>query len=583
MKWLKLTTSRAVVFVSVVSFSFFMEWLFQVTKPSYMQSLSYFHSLATVVGAILLVTIAVLPVIIVMTIFRLSSRTSWVESLPSALAAGITLLLMTDNFTYTVFGLGIKHSGIFFRIIYIAGFVVVSTLLVYRLKRFHPPRSQSCAVALLLIISAGILLYNPAHPLKGSETAGTGTRSLKRLPNILFFASDGVEASRLRQYGYARNLTPHLDSLGGDKRLLIENAFSVAAKTAASVMAMLTGRHPLTTRVFHTLNYLKGPDAYKHLPGILRAHGYSTFQEGLEYFVDSPSQNMRDAFSIANGRKWFGFQFLGLPPWLEGEEIFLSKSWERVRERIFHILGLEEIRPNFELLTKARKEAAPTFASLTDEKRIDNAISYISDIAGPFFLHIHLLDSHCRESLNICRYYPKERVFSQGMSSPEDRYDDVIAESDIQFGRLVDWLRENGRFDNTLIVYSSDHGRLWDTTVRVPLLFFFPDEEFSGRRTGNASLLDVAPTVLDYLGVEIPPYMEGRSLLMPVTGRNRIFSMTRGALAYIECDRWAKLDNRGIRVEKGVVPFHTRPCDQKAPTDEQIREIIRERRAGEGG
>jgi hypothetical protein len=62
-------------------------------------------------------------------------------------------------------------------------------------------------------------------------------------------------------------------------------------------------------------------------------------------------------------------------------------------------------------------------------------------------------------------------------------------------------------------VYSSDHATRWAFNSTVPLVFIFPHGKNKGRIDAPAQLMDVAPTLLDYMGIDIPPWMEGRSLL----------------------------------------------------------------------
>ena len=94
-----------------------------------------------------------------------------------------------------------------------------------------------------------------------------------------------------------------------------------------------------------------------------------------------------------------------------------------------------------------------------------------------------------------------------------DFYDDAILEFDVVVGDLVETLRERGVLENTLIVIYSDHGMGSDARQRTPLMFIFPGGEPTGRITANVQILDIAPTIVDFLGLEVPTWMHGRSLL----------------------------------------------------------------------
>jgi hypothetical protein len=94
-----------------------------------------------------------------------------------------------------------------------------------------------------------------------------------------------------------------------------------------------------------------------------------------------------------------------------------------------------------------------------------------------------------------------------------DYYDDAIADFDRDLEEVVSFLRRRGLLERTILALYSDHGQLYSTDHRVPLLFRFPRGAHAGRRSANVQNLDIAPTLLDAIGVAPPPWMEGRSLL----------------------------------------------------------------------
>jgi hypothetical protein len=109
-----------------------------------------------------------------------------------------------------------------------------------------------------------------------------------------------------------------------------------------------------------------------------------------------------------------------------------------------------------------------------------------------------------------------------------DFYDDSIRDFDHYIRWIFAWLRNNKKLDNTLIVIYSDHGMKFTTHERLPLLFRFPGRVHTGRMKANTQNLDIAPTLLDFLGAEIPSWMTGRSLIAESPDPLRpIFSATR--------------------------------------------------------
>ncbi|MFZ3263064.1 MAG: sulfatase-like hydrolase/transferase, partial [Terriglobales bacterium] len=136
---------------------------------------------------------------------------------------------------------------------------------------------------------------------------------------------------------------------------------------------------------------------------------------------------------------------------------------------------------------------------------------------GPFFLWVHLYDPHDP-------YDPPEPYKSRFKAAP---YDGEIAYADSALGRLLGQLRASGLYEGSVIAVMSDHGEalgdhgedthgifLYDETIHVPLLFKLPGELFAGERIeGRVGLVDVLPTILQAVGIEVPQEVQGESLL----------------------------------------------------------------------
>ena len=78
---------------------------------------------------------------------------------------------------------------------------------------------------------------------------------------------------------------------------------------------------------------------------------------------------------------------------------------------------------------------------------------------------------------------------------------------------LVQDLKNNGQYDNTLLILYTDHAQQYIPTNKIPLIFHFPDDQYAGAITQNTQNLDIAPTILDYLKIDQPTWMAGSSLL----------------------------------------------------------------------
>jgi len=141
-----------------------------------------------------------------------------------------------------------------------------------------------------------------------------------------------------------------------------------------------------------------------------------------------------------------------------------------------------------------------------------------------FFLWVHLFDPHHP-------YRPPPPYSTRYKAQP---YDGEIAFDDEQVGRLVEFLKKNNLYDQTLIVVVSDHGEglgehgekthgffIYNSTLHVPLIFKLPlEKSIQNKEIGNlVSLIDLLPTVLQVAGVNIPGEVQGKSLLPLMQGR----------------------------------------------------------------
>ena len=113
---------------------------------------------------------------------------------------------------------------------------------------------------------------------------------------------------------------------------------------------------------------------------------------------------------------------------------------------------------------------------------------------------------------------------------------------DEKMGEILDALEERGYLDNTLVIFCSDHGEnlgdhgmaykwlMYDTITHIPLIIRYPDRLRRGDHVSDlVSLMDLGPTILEAAGVQVPTYLEGRSLMPysdphgPVVPREYVF------------------------------------------------------------
>jgi hypothetical protein len=431
---------------------------------------------------------------------------------------------------------------------------------------------------ILLVVSAGMMIGELRTAQKtraGFEQSGLGAR-----PNIVILGSDGVNARNMSLYGYDRETTPRITQLAQDS-LVAENAYPNAGNSAGSITSMLTGKSPFQTRVVFPPNILVGKDAFEHLPGILRPLGYKSVQFGVPYYIDAYDVNMQGGFDIVNQRQIDEepvlrfIRTLGL----ENESYFITRLAERILGRLLHISKIKEMQNPYEIVSEPKED-------LSNMERMDGMLNLLLASDQPVFIHAHLMGTHGEY------FYPSARMFSQGEEQTDkwmtNFYDDSILEFDDYVGHFVDTLSEAGVLDNTILIIYTDHNMQLGTSERVPLIFRFPNGQYKGRIQNNVQNLDLVPTILDYLNIPLPTWLDGQSLLRGEPPKHRLIISTRAVYAkntdngwliddarikppfnqfryimLIDCQKWYQLHFYDLNWTVGEVGEHTAACSDE--------------------
>lgn len=283
--------------------------------------------------------------------------------------------------------------------------------------------------------------------------------------NVLLITLDTTRADRVGCYGYAKASTPTLDALARDGTCF-DAAFAQAPLTLPSHATLLTGMYPAELGILDN-GRTALPEDVETLAVVFRRQGYRT-------------------------------------------AAFVAAS---VLDRRF---GLDT---GFDLYDDDLPDA-PMAAFVSEQQRpgnvvCDRALRWLNDNADSrFFCWVHFFDPHGP-------YDPPEPYRSR----LADPYDGEVAFADAQVKRLIDWLEERGLADRTLIVVAGDHGEglgdhgesshavfLYDSTLRVPLVFSSPGRIPAGRRvTSVVGLVDVFPTLLELVGLPASEAVGGTS------------------------------------------------------------------------
>jgi arylsulfatase A-like enzyme len=353
-------------------------------------------------------------------------------------------------------------------------------------------------------------------------------RETKR-PNVLIVVIDTLRADRLGAYGNTRGLTPFLDELAS-RGTLFERAYAPSSWTMPSVASLLTSRYPTQHRVTTFSSRLTEDEIT--LPEILRDAGWRAGG-----FSANPSLRPEAGFGQGFDEFWTN---LTATVDLPGDELRTrALAWlDRVRggtPRAPVVLYLQYMEPHEPYAP--REPFRSRFAVDDDGKPIGKDISGV--VIRDLIERAHpgtTVDERGRPldmavALQAFAAHPPPSdelaALARAQAHVNERlYDADVAAADDQVRRLFEALEGRGFLDDdTMVIITADHGEefldhggsghgfaLYEESVRIPLILIGPGVPRGRRVRENVSLIDLAPTVLDLLGLPAPPRFEGRSL-----------------------------------------------------------------------
>jgi len=333
------------------------------------------------------------------------------------------------------------------------------------------PYFAGAALLFVLLVASQIQVDRPARPVGGAEEL-LALRSRNDL-NVVFLLVDTLRADRLGSYGYQRPTTPNLDQLAAGG-ILFERVRSQSSWTKTSMASLWTGTRPAVNGILESQHVV--PDEAVLPAEVFQQAGYRT--AGL----------WRNGWVAPN----FGFD--------QGFDSYVRPVAGRSRAQ----------------LQRGNPSTHPLQG--TDEDLTTSAIEFLDNYGHQrFFLYLHYMDVH--------QYLYDDKAPSFG-NSYSDAYDQSVNWTDRLIAHLVEALIERDLLAKTILVLASDHGEafnehgsegharnLYREVAHVPLILVPPFEIEGGIRVSEpVSNLDVFPTLLDLVGLELP-HAEGRSLV----------------------------------------------------------------------
>jgi arylsulfatase A-like enzyme len=354
-----------------------------------------------------------------------------------------------------------------------------------------------------------------------------GCADSSEIEGVVLVVVDTLRADHLGSYGYARPISPRLDELAADATRFAA-ASSSAPWTLPAMGTVMTSLYPTVhgavarsdtgewrrrREEFRPVSVLA--ESHLTLAEVLSGAGFETaafvrgsyptrifgFAQGFDHFGDNDAPGIR-------------FQVENLLEWLD----------ERSPERFFVYLHVIEVHTPYQFGALAPKfhvrlpedRLSRLLDSYREERARFRAFDSDPDYDGPLDGSLASVRA-LQDNPTAVRARERDRLISL--------YDQGVRYTDHWLGELLDGLRERKRFARTLLVVTSDHGEelfdhgstghghsYYEELVRVPLIIRHPEAGHGEIVEEPVGLVDIMPTVLDLVGIEADPALQGTSL-----------------------------------------------------------------------
>jgi arylsulfatase A-like enzyme len=366
-------------------------------------------------------------------------------------------------------------------------------------------------------------------------------------PNILFIWTDEQRADTMSAYGNHKIHSPNLNKLS-DESVIYQNAYVSQPVCTPSRSTVLTGYYPHQNTC--TQNNIPLPQEIKCLPELISDSDYRTAYMGKWHLGD-------EIFAQHGFEEWIGIE--------DGYRSYYSESKDKNEKSDYckYLLDLG-LKPDRENGTFSRGFAARQPLERCKPKFLETkACDFLQrNQKNPFILHINFLEPHMpfygplddrhqpdeielpknfldelndneplRYRLLRERYRQKgfeghDLLTEQGWRKLISQYWGLVTQVDLSVGAILLKLESLGLSDNTIVVYTSDHGDMmgshqllaktvmYEESVKVPWLMRIPKQGKKQQRVQNrTSHIDMIPTLLDLLNKPIPEELSGKSLV----------------------------------------------------------------------
>ncbi|MBT3807822.1 MAG: sulfatase-like hydrolase/transferase, partial [Desulfobacula sp.] len=506
----------SVFFIFIYTLIFYLSASTPVAKATYME---LFNIIPGIITVSTLTTIAFLPIgYLLRYIFSLLKINKFnYQRILVIFFLFFGFLLLIENWSYSIFKYGLKTNDLA-AIKFL--FIAIAVFLSFNFSSGLPAISRLLSkynyflIPCLFLVTIIFLISGVSGNRRTDWIKIIKSDILNKNFNIVIVSSDGVNAKDMSVYGNPRDTTPFMNSKV-DEFMVFENAFTNNCHTTGSIISLLTGILPLQSRVVYPPDILKGSLTVKSLPNILGALGYYRSNWSVPHYADAGSQNMLGAFDMDNGEKSSPLDSIGNHIFISGVHgWFLNKTFTDLTGAAADAFFIKELDNPYSQVDENLTNENKASVTLNDQTRLEMVLKEISSAGNkPFFILTHFMDTHGP------KFSPKNPKFSKNVNQDrnwhQDFYHDSILDFDHSFEQIYRQLEKEGKLDKTILLVISDHGMGYSNKNQIPLMIRFPDQTRSGRYGVNVQLIDIAPTMLTSLNIEVPDWMEGYNLKNP--------------------------------------------------------------------
>jgi len=361
-------------------------------------------------------------------------------------------------------------------------------------------------------------------------------------PNILMIMADQLAPQFLPIYGHPLVKTPHLQALA-ERGTVFENAYSNFPLCVPSRASMLAGRYANSIGAWD--NAIEMPASVPTMAHYLRNAGYYSVLCGKMHFV-GPDQI--HGFNERLTTDIYPSNFAWTPDWSQGDRptgismrgvVEAGKCKRSLQidyddevefngiQGIFDLARYQNEQPFFLTISFTH----PHSPFVTTDKYWD-----LYDHAAIDMPKVPAIDLDSLDAFSRWLYYAHARdrhtVTDEHVRTARHAYYGMTSYIDDKIGRIVQTLEEAGLADDTVIIFTADHGEMlgergmwykqamFENSSRVPLVVVDPQQVSRARSSRLVSLVDLLPTMMDVAGAEpmpdSPGQLDGHSLI-PLT------------------------------------------------------------------